>query len=61
MGFAFRIRKYAYTVVHVPSKARKYIADYTADALRRDELGDGGSSPRRTIMIEDGDADIIIR
>lgn len=34
VGFAFRIRKWAYTLVHVPSKERKYIADYTADALR---------------------------
>jgi ADP-heptose:LPS heptosyltransferase len=34
VGFAFRVRRLAYNVVHVPSKARKYIADYTADALR---------------------------
>ena len=34
VGFAFRVRKWAYTLVHQPSKERKYIADYTADALR---------------------------
>jgi lipopolysaccharide heptosyltransferase II len=34
VGFAFRIRRFAYNVVHWPSKERKYIADYTADALR---------------------------
>jgi heptosyltransferase-3 len=34
VGFAFRIRRWAYNVVHVPSKERKYIADYTADSLR---------------------------
>jgi ADP-heptose:LPS heptosyltransferase len=37
VGFAFRVRRYAYNVLHRPSKARKYIADYTADTLR--ELG----------------------
>jgi ADP-heptose:LPS heptosyltransferase len=34
VGFAFRVRRWAYTLVHRPSKERKYIADYTADALR---------------------------
>ena len=34
VGFAFRVRRWAYTLVHQPSKRRKYIADYTADALR---------------------------
>lgn len=34
VGFAFRIRKLAYTLIHVPSKQRKYIADFTADTLR---------------------------
>jgi ADP-heptose:LPS heptosyltransferase len=34
VGFAFRVRKWAYNVVHQPDPQRKYIADYTADALR---------------------------
>jgi ADP-heptose:LPS heptosyltransferase len=34
VGFAFRIRRLAYNVVWQPSIDRKYIADYTADALR---------------------------
>ena len=34
VGFAFRVRKWAYTHVFKPAKERKYIADYTADALR---------------------------
>ena len=34
VGFAFRVRKWAYNVVWQPSDERKYIADYTADALR---------------------------
>jgi ADP-heptose:LPS heptosyltransferase len=34
VGFGFRVRRLAYTLVHEPSKDRKYIADYTADALR---------------------------
>lgn len=34
VGFAFRVRNWAYTHVHQPSKGRKYIADYTADSLR---------------------------
>jgi ADP-heptose:LPS heptosyltransferase len=34
VGFAFRVRKWAYNVVWQPSDQRKYIADYTADALR---------------------------
>jgi ADP-heptose:LPS heptosyltransferase len=34
VGFAFRVRRWAYTRVHQPSKERKYIADYTADVLR---------------------------
>ncbi len=34
VGFAFRLRRFAYNVVHWPAKERKYIADYTADALR---------------------------
>jgi ADP-heptose:LPS heptosyltransferase len=34
VGFAFRVRRWAYTHVWKPSKQRKYIADYTADALR---------------------------
>jgi ADP-heptose:LPS heptosyltransferase len=34
VGFGFRVRRWAYNVVWEPSKERKYIADYTADALR---------------------------
>lgn len=34
VGFAFRVRRWAYNVVWQPSAERKYIADYTADALR---------------------------
>lgn len=34
VGFAFRVRRWAYTVAHHPSKERRYIADYTADVLR---------------------------
>jgi heptosyltransferase-3 len=34
VGFAFRIRRWAYTNVWQPSPKRKYIADYTADTLR---------------------------
>lgn len=34
VGFAFRVRKWAYNVVWRPARGRKYIADYTADALR---------------------------
>jgi ADP-heptose:LPS heptosyltransferase len=34
VGFAFRVRRWAYNVVWQPSADRKYIADYTADALR---------------------------
>ncbi|MES2202566.1 MAG: glycosyltransferase family 9 protein [candidate division FCPU426 bacterium] len=34
VGFDFRVRRYAYTHVCVPSKERRYIADYTADLLR---------------------------
>jgi ADP-heptose:LPS heptosyltransferase len=37
VGFAFRGRRWAYTLVHRPAAAPKYIADYTADVLR--ELG----------------------
>ena len=34
VGFALRVRKWAYTHVFQPGKDRKYIADYTADTLR---------------------------
>ena len=34
VGFAFRVRRWAYTRVHHPAKGPKYIADYTADTLR---------------------------
>jgi len=34
VGFAFRVRRWAYTHVHWPAKGPKYIADYTADTLR---------------------------
>jgi ADP-heptose:LPS heptosyltransferase len=34
VGFAFRVRRWAYTHAWRPSKQRKYIADFTADALR---------------------------
>lgn len=34
VGFAFRVRRWAYNVVWQPAPERKYIADYTADALR---------------------------
>jgi ADP-heptose:LPS heptosyltransferase len=34
VGFSFRIRRLAYTVVHHPSRERRYIADFTADLLR---------------------------
>jgi ADP-heptose:LPS heptosyltransferase len=34
VGFGFRVRRWAYNVVWEPSQERKYIADYTADALR---------------------------
>jgi ADP-heptose:LPS heptosyltransferase len=34
VGFAFRLRRWAYTHVWQPSPERKYIADYTADVLR---------------------------
>jgi ADP-heptose:LPS heptosyltransferase len=34
VGFAFRVRKWAYNLVWQPDQERKYIADYTADALR---------------------------
>jgi ADP-heptose:LPS heptosyltransferase len=34
VGFGFRVRRLAYNLVWEPSLDRKYIADYTADALR---------------------------
>lgn len=34
VGFGFRVRRWAYTLVREPAPRRKYIADYTADALR---------------------------
>jgi ADP-heptose:LPS heptosyltransferase len=34
VGFGFRVRRFAYTLVHEPSVRPKYIADYTADVLR---------------------------
>jgi ADP-heptose:LPS heptosyltransferase len=34
VGFAFRVRRWAYNLVWEPSPQRKYIADYTADVLR---------------------------
>jgi ADP-heptose:LPS heptosyltransferase len=34
VGFGFRVRRLAYNVVWEPSPERRYIADYTADALR---------------------------
>jgi ADP-heptose:LPS heptosyltransferase len=34
VGFAFRVRRWAYNVVWQPAQERKYIADYTADVLR---------------------------
>lgn len=34
VGFGFRVRRWAYNRVWEPAKERKYIADYTADALR---------------------------
>ncbi len=34
VGFAFRIRRWAYNIVWKPAEERKYIADYTADLLR---------------------------
>ena len=34
VGFGFRVRRWAYNLVWQPSSERKYIADYTADALR---------------------------
>lgn len=34
VGFAFRVRRYAYTHVWQPAKERRYIADFTADLLR---------------------------
>jgi heptosyltransferase III len=34
VGFGFRVRRLAYNVVWEPALERKYIADYTADALR---------------------------
>lgn len=34
VGFAFRFRRFAYTVAVKPARERKYIADFTADTLR---------------------------
>jgi heptosyltransferase II len=49
VGFAFRVRRHAYNVVHKPVKEVKYVADYMADTLR--ELGHEPDSLKLDFMI----------
>jgi ADP-heptose:LPS heptosyltransferase len=51
VGFDFRFRKFAYTLVKRPSPQRRYIADFTADLLRR--LGHEPDSLKLDFVVPD--------